>query len=185
MKRIGLLLLLVVLAFINKVEAGKIKIDFDQPDGNPWIVSGEKTGLKWNSIQGQWNVKNNKYIQDNIESTAISTCNTYQRSYIGDENWMDYTVEAIVRIEEGGTYAPIAGIFFRVTNDKTEKIETGCNYYFFRIDHREAEGPGLIKSPNQIIEIHSGKPCKLNTDYVLKVVVKGSSSLSDNEIIDS
>ena len=57
MKRIGLLLLLVVWAFITKVEAGEIKIDFDQPDGNPWIGSGEETGLKWKPIQGQWNIK--------------------------------------------------------------------------------------------------------------------------------
>ena len=174
MKRISLLLLLVVLASGFKVEAGKVTIDFDQPNGKPWLVSGEAI-LEWSPIQGQWNVKNNKYVQEDIEWTTYSTCNTYHRSYIGNENWTDYTVEATVRIEEGGTLAPIGGIFFRVTNDNTENIATGCNYYFFRIDLRAEEGPCLIKSPNQTIEIHSGKPCKLNTDYTLKVVLKGSS----------
>ena len=50
-----------------------------------------------------------------------------------------------------------------------------CNYYYFRLGQRVAQGPCLIKSPNKIIEIHKKKPCKLKTDYVLKAVVKGSS----------
>jgi len=50
-----------------------------------------------------------------------------------------------------------------------------CNYYYFRLGQRVAQGPCLIKSPNKIIEIHKKKPCKLKTDYVLKAVVKGPS----------
>ena len=90
-------------------------------------------------------------------------------------SWTDYTVEAKVRITEGGPLAPIVGIFFRVNGDNPKKGLMECNYYYFRLDQRAAEGPCLIKSPNKIIEIHKAKPCKLDKNYVLKAVVKGSS----------
>ena len=50
-----------------------------------------------------------------------------------------------------------------------------CNYYYFRIDQRVAEGPCLIKSSKEILKIHKAKPCKLKTNYILRVAVKGSS----------
>ena len=71
--------------------------------------------------------------------------------------------------------APIVGIFFRVNGDNPKKGEMECNYYYFRLDQRAAEGPCLIKSPNKILQITKGKPCKLKTDYVLKVEAKGAS----------
>ena len=159
---------------LTDIEAGKFIIDFDQPNGEPesLLVGG---GFDWAPLQGKWSVQNKKYLQKDVKFLSTADCTTYHRSYIGDENWTDYTVEAKVRITEGGPLAPIVGIFFRVNGDNPKKGLMECNYYYFRLDQRAAEGPCLIKSPNKIIEIHKAKPCKLETDYVLKAVVKGSS----------
>ncbi len=73
-----------------------------------------------------------------------------------------------INIDEGGELAPIIGIFFRVT----EKSDEG-NYYYFRLDERGAEGPGLIKSPNITMQINGGNPAEIGRDYVLKVEVEG------------
>ena len=156
------------------VQAGKLTIDFDQPNGKPKTVP-VGGGLDWRPLQGEWTVKNKKYEQKDVKWSSTANCTTYHRSYIGDENWTDYTLEAKVRIEEGGPLAPIVGIFFRVNGDNPKKGEMECNYYYFRLDQRAAEGPCLIKSPNKILQITKGKPCKLKTDYVLKVEAKGSN----------
>ena len=167
-------LILVVLFCCMPVQAGKFAIDFDQPNGKPKTVPIDG-GLDWKPLQGKWTVKNKKYHQQDIKFTSTANCTTYHRSYIGDENWTDYTLQTTVRIEEGGPLAPIVGIFFRVNGDNPKKGEMECNYYYFRLDQRAAEGPCLIKSPNQILRITKGKPCKLKTDYVLKVIAKASS----------
>ena len=164
----------ILFSCLTHIEAGKITIDFDQPNGKPKGVSAGKS-FDWAPLQGKWSVQNKKYLQEDIKFVSTADCTTYHRSYIGDENWTDYTVEAKVRITEGGPLAPIVGIFFRVNGDNPKKGLMECNYYYFRLDQRAAEGPCLIKSPNKIIEIHKAKPCKLDKDYVLKAVVKGSS----------
>jgi len=124
----------------------------------------------WKQIQGEWSVIKGEYAQEDIEYTTTATYETYTRSFFGNEDWTDYTIEAKVRIEEGGPTAPIIGIFFRVT----EKTETG-DYYYFRLDQRAAEGPALIKSPNTILQENMAKPCEIGTDYILKVEVDGSN----------
>ena len=124
----------------------------------------------WNRIQGDWSVIAGEYAQEDVEYTTTETYETYTRSFFGDESWTDYTLEAKVRIEEGGELAPIIGIFFRVT----EKTEIG-DYYYFRLDARAAEGPALIKSPNTILQENNGKPSELGQDYILKVEVEGDN----------
>ncbi|HGJ64770.1 TPA: hypothetical protein ENS27_05190 [bacterium] len=124
----------------------------------------------WKPIQGKWSVKNKEYAQEETAWTTIATNETYHRSFFGDVNWTDYTVEAKVRIEKGGELAPIIGVFFRVT-DKSEKGD----YYYFRLDQRPAEGPCLIKSPNTILLENKSKPCEIGVDYILKVEVKGDT----------
>ena len=100
--------IMVAISFLclTDIEAGKFIIDFDQPNGKPesLLVGG---GFDWTPLQGEWTVKNNKYIQKDVEFLNTANCTTYHRSYIGDENWTDYTVEAKVRITEGGPVAPI------------------------------------------------------------------------------
>jgi hypothetical protein len=124
----------------------------------------------WKQIQGKWSVKNKEYAQEETAWTTTATNETYHRSFFGDVNWTDYTVEAKVRIEKGGELAPIIGVFFRVT-DKSEKGD----YYYFRLDQRPAEGPCLIKSPNTILLENKSKPCEIGVDYILKVEVKGDT----------
>ena len=97
----------------------------------------------WTVIQGDWLVKDGKYIQQDTEYVTTETNETYHRTFFGDVNWTDYTVEADVTIDESGDLAPIAGIFIRVT----EKSDAG-NYYFFRIDLRPTTGPGAIQVNN-------------------------------------
>lgn len=124
----------------------------------------------WTQIQGDWSVENGEYAQEEIEYTTTATYETYTRSFFGETEWTDYTIEAKVRIEEGGIVAPIIGIFFRVTDIS----ETG-DYYYFRLDQRAAEGPALIKSPNEILLENMANPCEIGVDYILKVEVEGDN----------
>ena len=122
----------------------------------------------WTEVQGEWAVSKGEYTQADLVWTTTATHETYHRSYFGEEDWDDYTLEATVRIDEGGGTAPIIGIFFRVT----EKSDIG-DYYYFRLDERAAEGPGLIKAPNVTMQINGGQPAERGRDYVLKVEVEG------------
>jgi len=124
----------------------------------------------WKQIQGKWSVIKGEYAQEDVAWTTTATYETYTRSFFGNENWTDYTVEAKVRIEEGGELAPIIGIFLRVT----EKSEKG-DYYYFRLDQRAAEGPCLIKSPNTILLENKSRPCEIGKDYILRVEAKGDN----------
>jgi len=124
----------------------------------------------WEKVQGEWSVKGGEYIQSDTKWTSTTTNETYTRSFFGDTNWTDYTLEAKVRMENGGDTAAIVGIFFRVT----EKSEKG-DYYYFRLDARAAEGPALVKSPNTILQENMAKSSELKKDYVLKVEVAGDS----------
>ena len=145
------------LSFVNGIYA--LMDDFN--DGN---------AKGWDEIQGKWSVKGGEYIQEDTKWTSTATNETYTRSFFGDVNWTDYTLEAKVRMNNGGETAAIVGIFFRVT----EKSAKG-DYYYFRLDARAAEGNCLIKSPNIILLENKGKPSKLNQNYVLKVVVTGDN----------
>ncbi len=129
----------------------------------------ESGAADWSEVQGEWSVANGEYTQSVVEWSTTSTLETYHRSFFGDESWTDYEVEATVRIDEGGDVAPIIGIFFRVS----EKSDAG-GYYYFRLDARGAEGPGLIRAPNETIQINANQPAELGRDYVLKVKVEGS-----------
>ncbi|MBD3181537.1 DUF1080 domain-containing protein [Candidatus Poribacteria bacterium] len=124
----------------------------------------------WNRIQGEWSIDNGEYVQSETEWTTTTTNETYTRSFFGNENWTDYTLEAKVRMEGGGETAAIVGIFFRVT----EKTPEG-DYYYFRLDARAADGPALIKSPNTILQENVNKPSELEQDYILKVEVEGDN----------
>ncbi len=124
----------------------------------------------WTAVQGDWEVAGGEYTQSTIEWTTTATKETYHRSYFGEEDWDDYTVEATVRIDDGGATAPIIGIFFRVT----EKSADG-DYYYFRLDERAAEGPGLIKAPNITMQINGGFPAERGRDYVMRVELDGDN----------
>jgi len=129
----------------------------------------EGNAANWTEVQGDWAAADGEYKQAEIAWTTTSTLETYHRSFFGDIGWTDYMFEATVRIDEGGPVAPILGIFFRVS----EKSDAG-GYYLFRLDERAAEGPGLIKAPNETIQINGGKPAEIGRDYVLMVEVQGS-----------
>ena len=127
----------------------------------------------WEEIQGTWSVEGGKYLQEDLEWTTTATHETYHRSFFGDVGWEDYTIEAEVTIVEGGDLAPIAGIFFRVTD-----LGDMGDYYYWRIDQRPATGPMLIKAPNTIIAQDPGAfpeaPTEIGKVAIMKAVVKGS-----------
>lgn len=108
-----------------------------------WIDDFTVPSKDWEPVQGEWEVEDGRYVQTDKEFTTTSTLETYHRSFVGDVNWSNYTVEVDLRIDEPGETAPIAGVFVRVT----EKSEDG-NYYFFRIDTRPDWGPGAVEAPN-------------------------------------
>jgi len=107
------------------------------------------------------------YSQGDTTWTTTSTYDTYWRSY-GDDSWTDYTFETKVKIVEGG-FAPIAGIFFRV-----QGTDLDSGYYMFRIDARAGQGPGLIISPNTLVQ-KVVEPAVIGQIYTLKVIVEGSN----------
>jgi hypothetical protein len=136
----------------------------------------------WTVIQGDWEVKNGKYIQSDTVWIDTATNETYHRTFMGDVNWSDYTVEVDVTIEEEGELAPIAGIFIRVS-----EISDAGQYYFFRIDLRDDNPPGAIQSPNHIfdgtvIQLEGADPQfndmeEAGVTYHLKVVAEGDHFL--------
>lgn len=97
----------------------------------------------WTPIQGEWEVKDGEYCQRDTDWTTTATKETYHRSFFGSLDWKDYTLEAKIKILDGGATAPIAGIFFRVT-----EISDQGDYYLWRYDLRQGREPALIKSPN-------------------------------------
>ena len=80
---------LLSLIFIN----GTYALIDDFNDGND---SG------WDQIQGTWSVQDGEYVQEDTEWTTTGTHETYTRSFFGEENWDNYTLEAKVRMEGGG-----------------------------------------------------------------------------------
>ena len=62
---VNFILCLMVLFFCTTMaQAGKLTIDFDQPNGKPKTVP-VGGGLDWRPLQGEWKVKNKKYEQKN------------------------------------------------------------------------------------------------------------------------
>jgi len=136
----------------------------------------------WTVIQGDWEVKDGIYIQNDTEWTVTETNETYQRAFYGDVNWTDYTVEVDLTIDNPGDLAPIAGIFVRVSDKSADG-----QYYLFRIDLRATESPGAIESPNHTfdglnIQKEAADPQfddleKADETYHLKVVAEGDHFL--------
>jgi hypothetical protein len=124
----------------------------------------------WSQVQGKWSVKDKEYFQEDTKFPSTATLETYHRSFFGDVNWTDYTIQAKVRMVGGGETAAIVGIFFRVT----EKSDKG-NYYYFRLDARATDGPALIKAPNIMLLENKPKPFKVDQNFVLKVEVTGDN----------
>ena len=145
----------------------------------------------WTVIQGEWKVRDGKYCQDDMAWTTTATNETYQRSFFGDVNWSNYTVEVDLTITDPGDTAAIAGIFVRVT----EKSAEG-QYYFFRIDLRPANAPAAVEAPNMAFDgVNATAEGARNPDFValeeaeveyhLKVVAEGDNFLYyvDDELI--
>ena len=148
----------------------------------------------WKVVQGDWAVDDGEYRQSDQVWTTTATNETYHRSYFGDVNWSDYTVEVDVIIDGPGELAPIAGIFVRVT----QKSDEGT-YYFFRIDTRPDCGPGAVESPNNNFSGENGGKMEGGVDpefvaleeneveYHLKVVAEGDHFMyyiDDDLILD-
>jgi len=138
--------------------------DFNDGIADGWTPIG---------IGGDWDVEFDAgfgsmvYSQGDTTWTTTSTYDTYWRSY-GDDSWTDYTFETKVKIVEGG-FAPIAGIFFRV-----QGTDLNSGYYMFRIDARVGQGPGLIRSPNTLVQ-KVVEPAVIGQIYTLKVIVEGNN----------
>jgi hypothetical protein len=136
----------------------------------------------WTVIQGDWEVKDGGYRQDDTDWTTTTTNETFHRSFVGDVNWSDYTAEVDVIIDDPGDLAPIAGIFVRVA----EKTVEG-QYYFFRIDTRDEWGPSANEAPNHNFAgtldpvVEGGKVAPAmeenGVEYHLKVIAEGNHFL--------
>ncbi len=187
--KVPILLICVSLCLAFAPYASALTDDFDDGKDDGWTV-----------IQGDWEVEDGEYRQKDTVWTTTTTNETYHRSFFGDVNWSDYTVEVDLIIDEPGELAPIAGVFVRVT----EKSADGL-YYFFRIDTRPDQAPAAVESPNNNFKGENGgrteganandglkDPAFLNMDendveYHLKVVAEGDHFLyyiDDQLILD-
>ena len=165
-----ILLVCVSLMLVCALTSWALMVDFENGTDRDWTV-----------IQGDWEVKGGKYHQTDKNWTTAATNDTYNRSYFGDINWTDYTIEVDVTIDDPGDLAPIAGIFARVM----AKTKDGA-YYFFRIDTRPDWGPGAVESPNNNFagegggKMEGGLDPKFiameenNKQYHLKVIAEGN-----------
>ncbi|MAE19559.1 hypothetical protein CMK12_11620 [Candidatus Poribacteria bacterium] len=104
MKRIGLLVLLVVLA------AGSV---WGQ-DVYKWDFEDNEQSKDWQAINGNWIIENGVYKQKSNEKAA--------HILAGTNNWDNYTVETKIRIDEGKW----AGLIFRAQNQ--------LEYYVFYLN---------------------------------------------------
>ena len=162
MRRANLPVLMIAFLLVSTSHVLGLLDNFDDGKADGWV-----------EVQGEWKVEKGMYMQDDTEWTTTATNETYHRSFFGDPNWKDYTVQAEVTITEAGDLAPIAGIFFRVTS-----LDEEGGYYYWRIDQRDSEGPMLIKSPNTIIAenraIFAEVPTEIGEVALMKAVVKGT-----------
>ena len=149
------------------------QLAYNQPLFSDDFIDSNTDGWTEVGSGGDWGVEydpdfgSSVYSQSDTDWTSTSTYDTYWRSYGGD-SWTNYSVEAKVKIVSGG-FAPIAGIFFRV-----QGTDLSSGYYMFRIDARAGQGPGLIKSPNSLVQMVV-EPAVIGTIYTLKVIVNGSN----------
>ena len=149
------------------------QLAYNQPLFNDNFNGGTASGWTTVGSGGTWGVEDDidfgslVYSQEDTTWTTTSTYDTYWRSY-GGASWTNYSVEAKVKIVNGG-FAPIAGIFFRV-----QGTDLSSGYYMFRIDARAGQGPGLIKSPNTLVQM-AVEPAVIGTIYTLKVIVNGNN----------
>jgi hypothetical protein len=60
---------------LTVVQAGKLTIDFDQPNGKPKTVP-VGGGLDWRPLQGEWTSKNKKYEQQDVKWSSTANCTT-------------------------------------------------------------------------------------------------------------
>ena len=139
--------------------------DFNDGNADGWTAVG--SGGTW-TVEDDASFGSKVYSQSDTSWTTTSTYNTYWRSY-GSGSWTNYMVEAKVKIVSGGALAPIAGIFFRV-----QGTDLDSGYYMFRIDARAGEGPGLIRSPNILVQ-KVVEPAVIGQIYTLKVIVEGNN----------
>jgi len=116
----------------------------------------------WKPETGEWKVDGGEYSQTQRGVPAV-------RTFIGDENWTDYTVETKITITENS----YAGLVFRA--------QSALEYHVFYINVNEnvCEWWHHIKpNPDSRVQ-HFKQPTAevkiaLNKQYTLKVVAKGT-----------
>ncbi|HIE25910.1 TPA: hypothetical protein EYP66_01330 [Candidatus Poribacteria bacterium] len=116
----------------------------------------------WNVATGKWGIKGGVYQETSGGSPAMA-------SFVGEEDWTDYTVEAKIRIDKGQW----AGLIFRAKSD--------LEYYVFYFGEGNVElwkhtGPNvdsrqnLFKHPPQKIGL---KKEKEDAWHDVKAVIEG------------
>jgi hypothetical protein len=124
-----------------------------------WDFKGD--AKDWKPATGEWSVKDGEYIQSLRGVSAV-------RTFIGDNNWTDYTVETKIKITENS----YAGLIFRAQSE--------LEYHVFYINviggacewwHHTKPNPDSrvqhFNQPTAKVKI------ELNKQYTLKVIAKG------------
>jgi hypothetical protein len=101
MKQIICIASLIYLLMLPLIAAQALEWDFGQP----------KQADDWEPATGEWSIKDNEYSQDQRGMPAM-------RSFAGDNNWTDYTVEAKIKITENS----YAGLIFRAQSELEYQI---------------------------------------------------------------
>ncbi len=126
-----------------------------------WEFKADAEAKDWKPVTGEWSIKNGEYVQSQRGVAAV-------RTFAGDVNWTDYTVETKIKITENS----YAGLIFRAQSE--------LEYHVFYINVNEGvcewwhhTKPNPDSRVNHFKQATSKVKIELNKQYTLRVVAKG------------
>lgn len=117
----------------------------------------------WKPVTGEWSVKSGEYIQSQRGIPAV-------RTFVGDVNWSDYTVETKIKITENS----YAGLIFRAQSELEYHVfyinvnENVCEWWHHTKPNPDSRVNHFKQPPSKV-------KIELNKQYTLKVVANGSN----------
>jgi len=116
----------------------------------------------WKPVTGEWSIKDGEYIQSQRGVSAV-------RTFVGDANWTDYTVETKIKVTENS----YAGLMFRAQS------ELEYHVFYINVTENACEWWHHTKpNPDSRVQHFKQPPVKvkieLNKQYTLKVVAQGT-----------
>jgi len=128
-----------------------------------WNFTGANSDKDWEPATGKWSVQDGEYSQDERGIPAM-------RSFVGDENWEDYTVEARIKVTDNS----YAGLIFRTKSELEYHIfymNVGSNV----IEWWEHTEPNPDSRSNHFKHAPVENTIELNKWYTFKIIAEGDN----------